>query len=112
MPNNDGFAYVKSKDNRNIEKYFDEASWDEILKGNKRVDVLMSEKQMKKLMKKLGVEIDDEGRLYDTKNKKQIKSNIDDEIKSRDVGAILSCCRIVVDKDIYNFAQYVTKYCR
>lgn len=98
--------------NPTSKKHFKEVSWEEILKENKNLDIIMTEEQMKKLMEKLGIKIDKNGQMFDTKNNKIIKSNSNENITYHDIGAILSCCRIIVDKDIYNYAQYITKYCR
>lgn len=81
--------------------------WDEILKEGK-LDFIVGAEQLKKVLKIIGNDIDDEG--YITANGKRVLANDEGEIRASAVGAILPGSKVFIKKNVAGFSQYLFEY--
>ena len=80
--------------------------WDEIL-SNDEINFILTSEQMKKLLNKIGKDVDDEGFLIE--NDERILSLDSDEVKISEVGALLPGSKIFIKQNIASFSQYLAE---
>ena len=84
-------------------------SWDEFLKKNKKIDFILSKEQLKRILKDIGNDVDDEGFVINLKNNERVLSNDGDEIKLDELGAVLPGSKEFIKKNIASFSHYLSE---
>ena len=85
-------------------------SWDDILKENKEINFILSDKQMEKILEYIGNTTDGEKYIIDKKTKERELSIDSSEIRKEEIGAIFPGSKVFIKKNIAGFSQYLAEY--
>ena len=99
---------TKSQNQRNTVEY---DTWDNILKENKEIDLIISKEQMVKLLERIGDTTDDESFIIDKKTGERELAIDSAEIKSDEIGAVLPGSKVFIKKNLAGFSHYLSEYC-
>ncbi|MEA3558277.1 MAG: hypothetical protein U9R75_03390 [Candidatus Thermoplasmatota archaeon] len=84
-------------------------TWDELL-SNDNIDILVTSDQFKKIIKKIGNEVDSDGYVIDPKTGEPVHSIDSDDLQLDEIGAILPGSKIFIKENIASFSQYLFDY--
>lgn len=96
-----------------MDKYeFEEVTWDEILKNNKKLDIILSKPQLVKLLDKIGYSTDMDSCIIKKNDGKRVLDVENSKIKIDEFGALKSTPDggVFVKNDIVSYAFFLAKY--
>lgn len=85
----------------------EESSWNEI-KSSKDVEMTVSQKGMKKLLKKAGNDTDSQGFIVDETGER-VKANDEREIKMKSLGALAAGSKVFIRDNLASFSDYLAR---
>lgn len=77
--------------------------------GVEDISFIMTPNQIKNILKIIGNGVDKKGYIIDLKTKERVMTPEFEEIKLKQLGAILPGSKIFITKNIASFAQYLVK---
>ena len=85
----------------------DSADWQKIVKGNNKINFVVSETQLKKILPMLNNKIDDDGYIIDSSTKIRVQSKDGDDIRLEEVGGLLTGSKVFVKKNIASLSEHL-----
>lgn len=92
----------------NSKEDYSTIEWDEIL-NEKNIDFILTTPQIKKILEKIGNKVDDEGYIINIETGERVLAIDSDEVKPKQIGAVLPGSKIFIKKNIAGFSQYLTE---
>ena len=74
-----------------------------------KITLIMPANQMRKILNVIGNDIDRKGFVLDTKTNEKVLTPEFEEIKLKNVGAVLKGSKVFIKKNVASFAQYLIK---
>ena len=84
------------------------SNWDDIFNCDS-VSFVLEKDQMEDFLKDLGNEIDEQGFIIDSKTKKRVISQDEDEIKLKELGCISSASKNFIKDNIASYAEFLAQ---
>ena len=88
---------------------FEQAKWEDILKSNGEIDIIVSKNQFREVLNDLGNEVGPEGLIIDKETKKPVISQDRGEVRIGELGGILSGSKVFIKKNIASFSEFLAE---
>ncbi|MEK6936331.1 MAG: hypothetical protein AABW67_06085 [Nanoarchaeota archaeon] len=83
-------------------------TWDDVFLSN-NVSFIAEKNQIKDFLKDLGNETDEQSFIIDSKTKKRVISQDEDEIKLKELGSISSASKNFIKDNIASYAEFLAQ---
>lgn len=82
-------------------------SWDNLVKNNEKIDVIVENSQLKRILKDVDNEIDKDGFIVDSCTGEREQSKDEDDIRLEEVGGLLTGSKVFIKKNIASFSEHL-----
>jgi len=84
-------------------------NWSRFLEENDEIDFILSQEQLKLILKKIGNDTDKNEFVVNTITKERVISNDEDEIRMEEVGGIVPKSKVFLKDNIASFSHYLAE---
>ena len=86
---------------------YESIKWEDLIKESDEIDFVVSDEQFKKVLQKIGNNLDNDGFIIDSITKNREKSKDQDDIRLKELGGLLTGSKIFVKRNIASFSEHL-----